>query len=331
MASKVLDAFKIKAFDLEPIYASWADAPRFSGNSKKDPPVEGWMEQIKAGCIERKVPEEYWHKVAQHYMGEAAKARLDEVKKVMSQVQGGKYRWTWKKFKVAMTSMSWKIESNKMTPVKVKVEKKSGNWWVSKTKEESPQPSRQQSSQNSRPAPTKQKSMPYLAHSHTQTGKKEHPRMPVRAKTTLANVPSRSNSVSVKKLPRAPMRSGTMDSTVSTVSVKSPETQAAEASSTEPTITTIAEVPAWLLNACGALEFLTTEHPKVMTTLSAILITVGSIPAIPAIAGGAGGAILASGAAHAVGAVAVGVGSWIKVQQTKQKETLAVTAGPEST
>lgn len=87
-------------------------------------------------------------------------------------------------------------------------------------------------------------------------------------------------------------------------------------------------MPAWLLNACGALEFLTTEHPKVMTTLSAILITVGSIPAIPAIAGGAGGAILASGAAHAVGAVAVGVGSWIKVQQeTKRKETLAVTAG----
>lgn len=39
-------------------------------------------------------------------MGDLAKARLDEVKKVMSQVQGGKYRWTWKKYKVAMTSMN---------------------------------------------------------------------------------------------------------------------------------------------------------------------------------------------------------------------------------
>lgn len=102
----MLDAFKIKPFDLEPIYADWKDAPRFLGNSKKDPPVEAWMEQIKAGCVERKVPDEYWHKVAQHYMGNLAKARLDEVKKVMTQVQGGKFRWTWKKYKVAMTSMS---------------------------------------------------------------------------------------------------------------------------------------------------------------------------------------------------------------------------------
>lgn len=39
-------------------------------------------------------------------MGDLAKARLEEVKKVMAQVQGGKYRWTWKKYKVAMTSMS---------------------------------------------------------------------------------------------------------------------------------------------------------------------------------------------------------------------------------
>ena len=52
-----------------------------------------------------------------------------------------------------------------------------------------------------------------------------------------------------------------------------------------------------------------------MSTISAILITAGSIPAIPAVAAGAGGAILASGAAHAVGAIAVGIGSWLKAQQ----------------
>ena len=65
-----------------------------------------------------------------------------------------------------------------------------------------------------------------------------------------------------------------------------------------------------------------------MSTLSAILITVGSIPAIPAIAGGAGGAILASGAAHAAGAVAVGVGTWIKQQQNAKQA--AIENGPES-
>jgi len=71
----VLDGFKLKPFDLEPIYASWPDGPRFVGNPKKDPNVDDWLQQIKAGCVERNVPREYWHKVAQHYMGEKAKAR----------------------------------------------------------------------------------------------------------------------------------------------------------------------------------------------------------------------------------------------------------------
>lgn len=62
------------------------------------------------------------------------------------------------------------------------------------------------------------------------------------------------------------------------------------------------------MNACTALDFLTSEHPKAMTLISAILITVGSLPAIPAITAGAGGAVLASGAAQAIGAIAVGIG-----------------------
>lgn len=32
-------------------------------------------------------------------------------------------------------------------------------------------------------------------------------------------------------------------------------------------VTTIAHAPKWLLNACNALDFLTTEHPKTMTTI----------------------------------------------------------------
>ena len=80
------------------------------------------------------------------------------------------------------------------------------------------------------------------------------------------------------------------------------------------------------MNAATALDFLTTEHPKAMTTLSAVLITVGSLPAIPALAGGAGGAFLASHAVQAAGAVAVGLGNWLKASHDsaaqKQQEVI---------
>ena len=52
-----------------------------------------------------------------------------------------------------------------------------------------------------------------------------------------------------------------------------------------------------------------------MTTLSAVLITAGTLPAIPAISGGT---VLASGVAQAVGAIAVGVGNLLKAQQEGQ-------------
>jgi hypothetical protein len=102
----VLSVFKIKPFDLEALYASWPNAPRFLGNPKKDPPLDKWLDDIQAGCIQRKVPQEYWHKVAQHYMGDKAKARLEELKTVIARVQGGNYRWNWKKYKIAMRNMS---------------------------------------------------------------------------------------------------------------------------------------------------------------------------------------------------------------------------------
>ena len=73
-------------------------------------------------------------------------------------------------------------------------------------------------------------------------------------------------------------------------------------------------MPTWLVNACQSLEFLTNEHPKVMTALSAVLITVGSLPALPAISAGAGGAFLASSTAHALGSLAVGLGTLLQAQ-----------------
>ena len=87
---------------------------------------------------------------------------------------------------------------------------------------------------------------------------------------------------------------------------------------TAAAVTTVSQVPTWLVNACHSLEFLTNEHPKVMTTLSAVLITVGSLPALPAISAGAGGAFLASSTAHALGSLAVGLGTLLQ-QQTEGK------------
>ena len=89
-------------------------------------------------------------------------------------------------------------------------------------------------------------------------------------------------------------------------------------------MTATTQVPSWLLNACTALEYITGEHPKAMSILSAILITAGSIPAIPAIAAGAGGAVLASSTAHAIGAIAVGMGQALGAsvaQQQKNQES----------
>lgn len=103
--SAIIDAFKIKPFDLEPVYEAWTLPPMFTGVAKKDPSVDDWLASIKVGCLEHKVPKECWHKVAQHYMGPTAKARFEEIKLVMGKVHGGSYRWNWKRFKVAMKNM----------------------------------------------------------------------------------------------------------------------------------------------------------------------------------------------------------------------------------
>lgn len=83
-------------------------------------------------------------------------------------------------------------------------------------------------------------------------------------------------------------------------------------------LTTVSKAPAWMVNACQALDFLTSEHPKAMSAMSAILLTIGAIPSIPAISAGAGGAFLASSAVQAAGAVAMGVGQALKAMQDGQ-------------
>ncbi|KAI0313060.1 hypothetical protein OF83DRAFT_1086590 [Amylostereum chailletii] len=352
----VLDAFKLKEFDLEPVLAGWSDPPRFHGKPKKDPPVDVWLESIKAGCLERKVPKDYWHKVGQRFLGSRARTRFDELKAVLRNMHGGKYRWDWKRFKVAMRNMGWEIDDHKTESFKVQ-SKPSGIWWIvtGKERQEAPAaelvkgPDEKTKTEKARGAnakgkPEKQKSVDSAPSGKTRKSSvdalsKPLPERPEKsgdaATTTTRGVPKRMASW----LSRTPSTSSTA-SAASTPPVS--ETAVASASSfwgfgsntTTPSstpasmsvaptpaqspgevTTTVTNAPVWLLNACNALDFLTTEHPKAMTTLSAVLITIGSLPAIPAISAGAGGALLASHAVQAAGAIAVGVGNWLRASQ----------------
>ncbi|KIJ64314.1 hypothetical protein HYDPIDRAFT_112300 [Hydnomerulius pinastri MD-312] len=310
----MLEAFKIKEFDLTPIFESWANPPMFYGESKKDMPVDDWLGQIKAGCVERKVPEEYWHKVAQHYMGEKAKARLGELKTVMAKVNGGKYRWSWKKFKIAMGNMGWEIDTTVTTPVTVQ-RRSSGHFWLTRRKSSKDQISKEvvevakvevppPPPKESRPNPVKMLSETAVL-AATSAFKSRHP--PQRANTMDPAVMARTvSSAPLPPLPQLPL-----------TTQPTPESNA---------VTTVSNVPTWLLNACHALDFLTTEHPRAMTTLSAVLITAGTLPAIPAISGGT---VLATGVAQAVGAIAVGVGNLLKASQEGQVQVTGQSqAGP---
>jgi hypothetical protein len=169
----MLDAFKLKEFDLEPVFSSWKNPPRFLGNPKKDPPVDTWLEQVKEGCQERKIPKEYWHKVGQRFLGDKARKRLDELKEVLRNLHGGNYKWDWKKFKIAMRNMGCKslpicppphsidfligdIDDKKTESIKVQ-RKSSGLWWiVGRDKQEvAEEPVETKPSDKKRPASTR--------------------------------------------------------------------------------------------------------------------------------------------------------------------------------
>lgn len=370
----MLSAFKLKAFDLEPVYTEWTDGPRFTGDPTRDKPVDEWLEAIKAGCKARDVPKECWHKVGQHFMGEKARARLDELKAVMAKVNGGTYRWSWEKFKIAMRNMGWNIDASETESIKVEA-KSSGQWWFSRKngqKEqmdaaalspvvESPvdtepatsapwtlrraltsrsitgkdepdpravKPKRRHTDAPSHPsrdecksrrANSQTRSGETCSHcscdshshsgskkrssSHTGRGSEDGSRKSGKTHREGRPVPSHSKS---EVLPRdTQRRERPKPSKLNTETAIATQPVAAEA---DETVTAVGSAPTWLINACNALEFLQGEHPKAMSTLGAILITVGTIPAIPALHVGAGGAFLASGAIQAAGAIAVGVG-----------------------
>lgn len=103
----MFDALKAKPYDLEAVYASWPNPPIFQGKAKEDPVA--WIAAIKAGCEERRVPKEHWHRVGRHYLGEKPRQRIEELGKVMQKMSGDKYTWSWKKFKIAMQNIGCKL------------------------------------------------------------------------------------------------------------------------------------------------------------------------------------------------------------------------------
>lgn len=81
-------------------------------------------------------------------------------------------------------------------------------------------------------------------------------------------------------------------------------------SATTTTRPTDTPPPLWRVKARKALRYLAAKHPKVVSTLSTVLVTVGNIASHPGFSACVGGPILA--AVQSVGALAVTVGEWLR-------------------
>ncbi|KAG6820545.1 hypothetical protein H0H93_015430 [Arthromyces matolae] len=180
---------------------------------------------------------------------------------------------------------------------------RASSFWMKKSHEEpsSKSSSTDEKSSEGRKVPTRSATDFWPLRKKSQDDVNERPPLPPKSNSEMAVVTTSQTSPT-------PSRSNTMPEPANS------------------TVTT--EAPLWLLNAFNALEYITNEHPKAMSIISAILITAGSIPSIPAISAGAGGAVLASGAAHAIGAIAVGVGQALSmsVKNTTQNSNNQVQA-----
>ncbi|KDR73932.1 hypothetical protein GALMADRAFT_594529 [Galerina marginata CBS 339.88] len=246
-----------------------------------------------------------------------------------------------------MINMGWTIDKDAKETIKVQG-KGSGLWFTRKkdtinvkdpeeelssmssssSRSRSRSPSRKNTISNSKPAPPSRSGSIWITKNpiveepeEEPQPLKESPRQRLTRSATVSGFwPGRMNTKDEKELPQRPThQKAHSESAVAVVkrnnSRNGSQSQSHSDGSGEVTTT---QAPAWLINACTALEYITSEHPKAMSIISAILITAGSIPAIPAIAAGAGGAVLASGTAHAIGAVAIGVGQALGAGVAKQ-------------
>ncbi|KAI0338602.1 hypothetical protein BDW22DRAFT_1409467 [Trametopsis cervina] len=283
----MLSVLKPKAFDLDVLCSAWPDAPRFEGNSKKDMKVDLWLESIKQGCMRLKVSKKYWHAVAERYMGEHACHRLSEVKKVMVNLSKGSFTWNWRKFVVAMKNMNWHIDTKRSLSFRVSTIP--GLWWIAPG----------DTVKQAETVPNSVPSKPFLK--RTLRSKSDAKATTESAGTTKATPKALTKSkkdISTKAFPDPAPK-------------QAPWTLFPTRKPEEPEVR-VANAPEWLLAACQSLDAISNEYPNTMSVIAAVLITVGSVPSLPVAAGTA----LASGTAHALGSLAVGVGSWMRAQQT---------------
>jgi hypothetical protein len=84
--------------------------------------------------------------------------------------------------------------------------------------------------------------------------------------------------------------------------------------------TTVTGISVWLLKATGALDMLP-DRSRVMSTLSGILITLGSIPEQEIVKQGVMGEFLASETARTAGSIAKGFGGWMRDNVAQEVKT----------
>ena len=70
--------------------------------------------------------------------------------------------------------------------------------------------------------------------------------------------------------------------------------------------------PLWLLYAHKPINYVVMKHPKIVSAVSTVLITVGEIVLLPGVSAYIGSIIFAPHAVKAAGAIAVAVGKWLK-------------------
>ncbi|KAL4244263.1 hypothetical protein ABKN59_010038 [Abortiporus biennis] len=270
--------------------------PSFSGRPKKDGPVQIWLEHIEDACRLYKIPKELWHEVAMSFMKGRAKERWECVAVVMDNLyggvggskSGGKYRWNWKKFKVAMLNMSWELHSNLTQAFRV-ASIPSGCWWtlgVGKNESE-PSTSPPISTPSNPPFLMRRVSKPLLPHPKYQSTGSERPR-PLRWRTSTA---SSSNTSSEGDGPAGVEM-------VDEEGMRKPGPSISRMDNWQQSILpsiSIVHAPIWLLHVCHSLDDLSTssrssssrkphsqpQPRKQMSVLSAILVTLNEIPHVP--------------------------------------------------
>jgi hypothetical protein len=84
--------------------------------------------------------------------------------------------------------------------------------------------------------------------------------------------------------------------------------------------------PLWRVKARKVLEYFTTKHPKVLSTLSTVLVAMGNIASHPGVSACVGGPILA--AVQSVGAIAVAIGEWLRNELDSAGATTSAQARP---